>query len=126
MAAPAAMGAALRPRLESALFMPLAAGRSLSFYEILGSLGVGGIGEVKRATDTRLGRKVAIKVLPEDSADDAERLQRFEREARMLASLNHPGIAGMHGVVHEGAAYFLALEFVPGEDLVGRRIGIPS
>ncbi|MCZ6707858.1 MAG: protein kinase, partial [Chloroflexi bacterium] len=100
--------------------MPLAAGQSLSFYEILGSLGAGGMGEVYRAKDTRLNREVAIKVLPEHFANDEERLRRFEREAKTLASLNHPNVAGIHGVDHEGDVYFLALELVPGEDLATR------
>ncbi|HSH76244.1 MAG TPA: hypothetical protein VLA09_11215, partial [Longimicrobiales bacterium] len=68
--------------------MPLAAGQTLNYYEILGPLGVGGMGEVYLARDTRLEREVAIKVLPEDLADDEERLRRFEREAKTLASLN--------------------------------------
>ena len=73
--------------------MSLSAGQTLSFYEILGSLGAGGMGEVYRAKDTRLEREVAIKVLPDDVASDAQRLARFEREARLLASLSHPRIA---------------------------------
>ncbi len=100
--------------------MPLAAGQTLSFYEILGPLGAGGMGEVYRARDTRLDREVAIKVLPEELADDEERLRRFEREAKTLASLNHPNVAGIHGVDQEGDVYFLALELVPGEDLAVR------
>jgi len=100
--------------------MPLAAGQSLSFYEILGPLGAGGMGEVYRARDTRLEREVAIKVLPEALSDDEERLRRFEREAKTLASLSHPSVAGIHGVDHDGETYFLALELVPGEDLATR------
>ncbi len=100
--------------------MTLSAGQSLSHYEILGSLGVGGMGEVYRAKDTRLGREVAIKVLPEELADDEERLRRFEREAQTLASLNHPNVAGIHGVDQEDDICFLALELVPGEDLAER------
>jgi Tol biopolymer transport system component len=100
--------------------MPLSAGQTLTHYEILGPLGAGGMGEVYRAKDTRLEREVAIKVLPEDLADDQERLRRFEREAKTLASLNHPNVAGIHGVDHEGDVYFLALELVPGEDLGAR------
>ena len=68
--------------------MPLAAGQTLSFYEIIGPLGAGGMGEVYRARDTRLEREVAIKVLPEELADDEERLRRFEREAKTLALLS--------------------------------------
>jgi len=74
--------------------MPLAAGQTLTHYEILGPLGAGGMGEVYRAKDTRLEREVAIKVLPEHFADDEERLRRFEREAKTLASLNLPNVAG--------------------------------
>ena len=76
--------------------MTLAAGTRLGPYEILRLLGAGGMGEVYRAKDTRLGRDVAIKVLPEEFFEDEERRQRFEREARMLASLNHPGIAAIY------------------------------
>jgi len=101
--------------------LPLASGQSLTHYEILGPIGAGGMGEVYRARDTRLGREVAIKVLPEELAQDDERLRRFEREAKTLASLNHPNIAGIHGVDQAGDVCFLALELVPGEDL-GRRL----
>jgi len=97
--------------------MPLATGQTLSFYTILGPLGAGGMGEVYRAKDTRLEREVAIKVLPEELADDDERLRRFEREAKTLASLNHSNVAGIHGVDQDGDVCFLALELVPGEDL---------
>jgi hypothetical protein len=100
--------------------MPLAAGQSLTHYEILGPLGAGGMGEVYRAKDTRLEREVAIKVLPEELADDEERLRRFEREAKTLASLNHPNVAGIHGVDQVDDVCFLALELVPGEDLATR------
>ena len=78
--------------------MSLTAGQSLSFYEILGRLGAGAMGEVYRARDTRLDRDVAIKVLPEHLADDEERLRRFEREAKTLATLNHTNVAGIHGI----------------------------
>ena len=72
-------------------------------YTVEAEIGRGGMGVVYRATDTRLGRPVAIKALPGDFADDAERLARFEREARTLAALNHPNVAGIHGVEeHEG------------------------
>ena len=70
--------------------MTLAAGQSLSFYEILGPLGSGAMGDVYRARDTRLEREVAIKVLPEEMVNDEERLRRFDREAKTLATLNHP------------------------------------
>ena len=100
--------------------MPLAAGQTLSFYVVLGPLGAGGMGEVYRARDTRLEREVAIKVLPEGLAGDEERLRRFEREAKTLAALNHPNVAGIHGVDQQEGVYFLALELVPGEDLAAR------
>ena len=72
-------------------------GTKLGHYEISTLLGKGGMGEVWRAKDTKLGREVAIKTLPEEFARDADRLARFEREARLLASLNHPNIAAIHG-----------------------------
>ena len=78
--------------------MTLPAGSRLGPYEILAPLGAGGMGEVYRARDGKLGRDVAIKVLPEALAEDAERLARFQREAQVLASLNHPHIAAIYGV----------------------------
>lgn len=77
----------------------MAPGTQLGAYEILGTLGAGGMGEVYRARDARLNREVAIKVLPEIFALDPDRLARFEREAKTLASLNHPGIAHIHGLL---------------------------
>jgi serine/threonine protein kinase len=77
--------------------MSLAAGTRLGAYEVLAAIGKGGMGEVYRARDTKLGREVAIKVLPEELAADAERVARFEREAKLLASLNHPNIASIYG-----------------------------
>jgi serine/threonine protein kinase len=100
--------------------MSLKRGQSLSFYEILGPLGAGGMGEVYRARDTRLGREVAIKVLPADLAEDEERNKRFEREARVLASLSDPNVAGIYSVGEDSGIYFLALELVDGEDLATR------
>ena len=82
--------------------MTLPAGTRLGSYEILDAIGAGGMGEVYRALDTKLRREVAIKILPEAFAQDAERLARFEREARLLAALNHPAIATIHGMEHEG------------------------
>ena len=78
--------------------MALTAGTRLGPYEITAQIGVGGMGEVWRATDINLGRQVAIKVLPDAFARDPDRLARFEREAKMLASLNHPNIAIIHGL----------------------------
>ena len=78
--------------------MPSLPGRKLLHYDIVGSLGAGAMGEVYRAKDTKLGREVAIKILPPHFAEDAERLRRFGREATMLASLNHPNVAQIFGV----------------------------
>jgi serine/threonine-protein kinase len=93
---------------------------SLSHYAILEQIGRGGMGEVYRARDTQLGREVAIKVLPEAFSKDAERLARFEREARLLASLNHPNIATLYGLERSGETRFLIMELVPGETLAER------
>jgi len=100
--------------------VPLAVGQLLSQYEILGPLGAGGMGEVWRARDTRLAREVAIKVLPADVAADADRLRRFEREARALASLSHPHVAQVYGIDAVGGTAFMAMELVPGENLAAR------
>ena len=97
--------------------MPLSPGVRLGPYEILSPLGAGGMGEVYRARDSKLGRDVAIKVLPEDVAQDPERLARFEREARSLAALNHPGIVTIYAVEQSGETRFLAMELVEGESL---------
>ena len=97
--------------------MPLSAGIKLGAYEILDQLGVGGMGEVYRGRDGRLRREVAIKILPEAFARDPERLARFEREARMLALLNHPGIAAIYGFEQVEGVPFLVLEYVPGQIL---------
>jgi serine/threonine protein kinase len=97
--------------------MPIAAGTRFGSYEITGSLGAGGMGEVYRATDTKLGREVAIKTLPSALAKDTDRLARFEREAKLLAALNHAHIAAIYGLdEHEGTQY-LAMELVEGETL---------
>jgi len=95
-------------------------GTRLSHYEITNHLGTGGMGEVYQATDGKLGRSVAIKLLPEGVAQDAERVGRFEREARVLASLNHPGIAAIYGVEESGGRKYLVMELVPGETLAER------
>ncbi len=90
----------------------LATGAPLGPYEIVGSLGAGGRGEVYRARDTRLGREVAVKVLPEAFTVDADRLRRFEQEARTLAALNHPNILSVHDVGTEGGATFIVTELL--------------
>jgi len=95
-------------------------GQSLSHYRIHEKIGEGGMGEVYRATDTTLGRDVAIKVLPEEVAGNPERLARFQREAQLLASLNHPNIAAIYGLEESGETPFLVLELIEGEDLSGR------
>ncbi|MGB5815092.1 MAG: serine/threonine-protein kinase, partial [Thermoanaerobaculia bacterium] len=92
-------------------------GQTLSHFKITAKLGEGGMGEVYRAEDTKLGREVAIKVLPEAVAADAERLARFEREAKVLASLNHPHIAGIYQVEEANGVHFLVMELAEGEDL---------
>src|SRR5262245_53323817 len=103
--------------------MALANGRQLGNYEILAEIGKGGMGEVYRARDTRLDRSVAIKTLPEEFETDADRLARFEREAKVLASLNHPNIGAIYGLEKHDGRHFLVLELVEGQtlaDLVGR------
>ena len=100
--------------------MALTAGTRLGNYEILAPLGSGGMGEVYRARDTRLGRSVAIKALPEAFARDPERLTRFEREARVLASVQHSNIAMIFGLEDAGGTSYLALELVDGETLAQR------
>jgi eukaryotic-like serine/threonine-protein kinase len=97
--------------------MPLDKGTRRGPYEILAPLGAGGMGEVYRARDTRLQRDVAIKSLPADFAADPERLTRFQREARLLASLNHPNIAAIYGLEATGGETWLVLEIVEGESL---------
>ena len=98
--------------------MPLTPGTRLGPYEVLSALGAGGM--VYRARDTMLGRQVAIKVLPEAFAQDAERLARFEREAKTLASLNHPHIAQIYGLEKSSGVQALVMELVEGEDLSQR------
>jgi serine/threonine protein kinase/Tol biopolymer transport system component len=100
--------------------MPLSIGTRLEHYEILGPLGAGGMGEVYRAVDTKLRREVAIKILPRQFESDPSRLARFEREAHLLASLNHPHVAAIYAVEHSGGVRFLVLELVEGPTLAER------
>ena len=100
--------------------MAMASGSRIGHYEILGTLGAGGMGEVYRARDTKLDRDVALKILPDAFASDAERRARFGREAKTLASLNHPNIAHIHGLEESGATSALVMELVEGEDLSAR------
>ncbi|MBD3220870.1 protein kinase, partial [bacterium] len=96
---------------------PMRAGDTLNHYEIVEQIGVGGMGEVWRARDTKLGREVAIKVLPPAFASDQERLARFRREAKVLAQLHHPNIASIFGLEETPEATFLVMELVEGDDL---------
>src|SRR5262245_42680201 len=105
------------PRAPS---MPISKGARLGPYEILSAIGAGGMGEVYRARDKRLKRDVAIKVLPGAFATDRDRLVRFEREAELLATLNHPNIAHIHGLEESEGSLALILELVEGPTLADR------
>src|SRR5262245_64905483 len=98
--------------------MSLATGQRLGGFEILGPLGAGGMGEVYRARDTRLGREVALKVLPESLAADKGRLSRFEQEARAASALNHPNIVAIFEIGRDGETTFIAMELVGGKTSV--------
>ena len=100
--------------------MTIQAGKYLGPYEILAAIGAGGMGEVYRARDSKLGRDVALKVLPEEFARDAERMARFHREAKVLASLNHPNIAAIYGFEDSGNTHALVMELVEGPTLADR------
>ena len=100
--------------------LALAPGTRFGPYEVTVPIGAGGMGEVYQATDTNLKRQVAIKVLPASVAADAERLARFRREAEVLASLNHPHIAHIHGLEHSHGTIALVMELVEGDDLAQR------
>ena len=100
-------------------------GKTLAHYEITAAIGKGGMGEVYQATDRKLGRNVAIKVLPEEFAQDTERVARFEREAKLLASLNHPNIAAIYGLEQSEGTRFLVLELVDGQTLSERLVRGP-
>jgi eukaryotic-like serine/threonine-protein kinase len=105
--------------------MALTNGTKLGPYEILAPLGAGGMGEVYRARDTRLDRTVAIKVLPESFANDADRLQRFEQEARVLSALNHPNLLAIYDIGKQGGVQYLVFEFLEGQTLRERLGGGP-
>ena len=100
--------------------MPLAPGTKLGPYEIVSPLGAGGMGEVYLARDTKLGRNVALKVLPEGFTQDRQRMVRFEREAKLLASFNHPNIASIYGLEDSTSVRALVLELVEGPALADR------
>ncbi len=100
--------------------MALSPGGMLSHYRLVEKIGEGGMGVVWSADDTVLGRQVAIKVLPDDFAQDAERLARFKQEARLLAALNHTNIAAIYGLEESDGVRYLVLELVPGETLAER------
>src|ERR1700689_4093630 len=100
--------------------MSLTPGTKLGPYEIVSPLGAGGMGEVYRARDKNLGRDVAIKILPEQFAQDQQRMSRFEREAQLLAALNHPHIAHIYGFEDSNGAHALVMELVEGPTLPER------
>jgi serine/threonine protein kinase len=100
--------------------MPTFPGRRLGPYEVVAQIGAGRMGEAYQAHDTKLGRDVAIKVLPEAFGHDAGCLSRFQREAKMLASLNHPNIATIHGLEQSGGTSYLVMELVAGKTLPDR------
>ncbi|NNE07052.1 MAG: protein kinase, partial [Gemmatimonadetes bacterium] len=92
-------------------------GKKLAHYEVIEKIGAGGMGEVWLVRDTKLDRNAAIKVLPAEFAADPERLARFEREAKFLASLNHPNVASIYGLEHDSGIHFLVLEHIEGDSL---------
>jgi serine/threonine protein kinase len=100
--------------------MTLPSGTQLGTYTVTSLVGAGGMGEVYAAHDSKLGRNVAIKVLPEQFARDPERLARFQREAKMLAALNHPNIAPIYGLEQSSDTHYLVMELVPGQTLAER------
>ena len=106
--------------------MSTVSGTNIGPYEVLSQLGTGGMGEVYRARDTRLNRDVAVKVLPREFAEDLSRMARFEREAQLLASLNHPKIAAIYGLEESGPTRALVLELVEGPTLAERIGRMPA
>jgi serine/threonine protein kinase/Tol biopolymer transport system component len=113
------------PSLKSLEPVSLSTGTRLGPYEILAAIGAGGMGEVYRARDTKLGRDVALKTLPSAFTSDIERVARFKREAQILAALNHPHIASIHGLDEANGCHFLVLELADGETLATRLAGGP-
>jgi serine/threonine-protein kinase len=106
--------------------MQLDSGARLGSFEVSGLIGAGGMGQVYRARDTKLGRDVALKILPELFAGDPDRLARFQREAQVLASLNHPNIAAIHGFEESAGVRALVLELVEGPTLADRIAAGPN
>ena len=100
-------------------------GRQIGAYKILSLLGAGGMGEVYRAEDTRLGRAVAVKVLPEEMAQDKDRLSRFVREARAASALNHANVAHIYEIGQSDGLHFIAMEYVEGQSLAQKMSGQP-
>src|SRR5499427_988065 len=100
--------------------MPLSIGTRLGSYELSALLGVGGMGEVYRARDTKLKREVAVKILPDEFSRDGDRVSRFQREAEVLASLNHPNIAQIYGLEESSNTRCIVMELVDGETLQER------
>ena len=103
--------------------MTIEAGQQLLHYRLIEQIGEGGMGVVWKALDTSLDREIAIKFLPDEVAADSLRIARFEREAKLLASLNHPNVASVYSVHEHDGTRFLAMELVPGEDLAERAEG---
>jgi serine/threonine protein kinase len=103
--------------------MPVTAGTRLGPYEVLAPIGAGGMGEVYRARDSRLGREVALKILPAAFASDPDRVRRFEQEGRAAAALNHPNIVVIYDAGSEGGVFYVATELLEGETLRERLAG---
>ena len=101
----------------SEIMPTLSTGKRLGPYEIIGAIGAGGMGEVYRARDVRIGREVAIKILPAQYSENAERLARFEQEARTTGLLNHPNILAVHDVGADNSSHYLVTELLEGETL---------
>ena len=97
--------------------MPLAPGARLGPYQVVAALGAGGMGEVYRARDSKLGRDIAVKVLPDHLSTDRERLKRFEQEAHLASSLNHPNIVTIHDIGETDGVHYIAMELVEGQTL---------